>query len=68
MKGWVQNKEKYVILDTETTGLESNAEIIEIAIINIDEHILFNSLIKPENPVPADAFDVHGISNEWYIK
>lgn len=37
----------YVILDTETTGLEDSDEIIEICITDMKGSVLFNSLIKP---------------------
>ena len=33
MGEWVAHKDRYVILDTETTGLDIDAEIIEISII-----------------------------------
>ncbi|HLS36956.1 MAG TPA: 3'-5' exonuclease [Sphingobacterium bovisgrunnientis] len=60
---WVQNKESYVILDTETTGLR-DAEIVDIAVIDLDGKVLFNSLVKPVNPIPYTATRIHGITNE----
>lgn len=59
----LNDKNNYLILDTETTGLY-DAEIIEITIINLDREILFNSLVKPSVPIPAEAINVHGITNE----
>jgi len=67
MGEWVAQKDRYVILDTETTGLDSDAEIIELPIIDLDENILFNSLIRQENPVTAEAIAVHGISDDMLV-
>lgn len=55
---------KPVTLDTETTGLGNDAEIVEIAIVDFDGTPLINSLVKPVNPIPADATAIHGITNE----
>jgi DNA polymerase-3 subunit epsilon len=51
-----------IILDTETTGLEEGAEIIEIAIINVKGETLFESLIKPHGPIGGTH--IHGIRGE----
>lgn len=52
-----------IFIDTETTGLDRDAEIVEIAIVDEDENILFESLIKPTKPISKAATDVHGITN-----
>jgi DNA polymerase III subunit epsilon len=52
-----------VFLDTETTGLKGDDEIIEISIIDNDGTTLFDSLIRPVKPIPPDATAIHGISN-----
>ena len=51
-----------IILDTETTGLEYGAEIIELAVINTAGETLLNTLIRPAGPIPADASRIHGIT------
>jgi DNA polymerase-3 subunit epsilon len=51
-------------LDTETTGLDSKDEIIEIAIIDDDEQVVFESLVRPSQPIPSSATLLHGIRNE----
>lgn len=53
----------FVILDTETTGLDERAEIVELCIIDKHGNTLFNSLIKPKGRIPRDAERIHGISN-----
>ncbi|MGL5381730.1 3'-5' exonuclease [Clostridium sp.] len=54
----------FVILDTETTGLYQDHEVIEIAIMDLKGDVLYNSLIKPTRNVPDDAIQIHGITNE----
>lgn len=56
--------EKPVYIDTETTGLDKNDEIVEISIIDHDGSILLTSLIKPSQSIPLEAQKIHGISNE----
>ena len=53
-----------LILDTETTGLGNNAEICEISVIDARGRTLVDQLIKPVRPIPADATDIHGITND----
>ena len=55
---------KPVYLDTETTGLNRTDEIIEISIIDDDGQVLFETLVKPSQPIPADSMRVHGITNQ----
>lgn len=52
-----------VYLDTETTGLSSQDEIIEFSIIDHDGSLLFSRLMKPTQPIPAQARLIHGISD-----
>ncbi|MGY3854426.1 3'-5' exonuclease [Aeromonas aquatilis] len=55
------------ILDTETTGLDSEAEIVEISIIDQDGSVIFNSLVRPEFPIPEEATKIHGITNDMVL-
>ncbi len=50
-----------VYLDTETTGLGRDAEVIELAVVGADGRILLDTLVRPVGPIPADASRVHGI-------
>lgn len=53
-----------LFLDTETTGLDNTAEIVEIGIVDHDGAILFESLVRPAHPIPAEAIAVHHITNQ----
>ena len=52
-----------LIVDTETTGLGDDAEIVEIAVVDSQGSIVFDSLVKPSRPIPREASDIHGITN-----
>jgi len=52
-----------VYLDTETTGLHSEDEIIEIAIIDHEGILKLESLIHPTIPIPLSSIRIHGISD-----
>lgn len=55
-------RDNWVILDTETTGLYE-AEICEIAIIDKNKSVLLNTRIKPSQSIPKQATSIHGITN-----
>lgn len=57
------SKVPYLVLDTETTGLRGDIEVLEIAIVRWDGEVLLNQRIKPKKPVPAEATRIHGISD-----
>ena len=52
-----------IILDTETTGVKQNDEIIEIAVVDIRGNIQINTLVKPRRSIPSEATEIHGIKN-----
>lgn len=55
---------KPVYLDTETTGLGSRDQVIELAIIDHDGKVLINDLMRPTCPITPDAAETHGITPE----
>lgn len=61
---------RQIVLDTETTGLETSQghRIIEIGCVELVNRRLtgkhYHQYINPEREVDAGAFAVHGISNE----
>lgn len=57
--------EGFVIIDTETTGLRTRDEIIELAAITSDGTVLFESRVWPRaGVVPREATRVHGLAIE----
>lgn len=56
-------EQKPVYIDTETTGLKTTDEIVEISVIDSDGSLLFSSLVKPNQPIPVEAEIIHGITN-----
>lgn len=55
-----------IIFDTETTGKEKDASIVQLASMVIKNgkiYKVFNQLINPKIPIPAEATAVHGISD-----
>ncbi len=60
----ISSRNNFVVLDTETTGLEKPAEIIDIAIVGSYGSILLNSLIKPVRPISSFITGLTGITNE----
>src|SRR5262245_33517048 len=56
--------ENFYVLDTETTGINPNDEIIQVGIVDKHGKTVLNSLVKSTKPVPAAAIAVHGITND----
>lgn len=54
----------YYLLDSETTGLDSDAEIIELAIISISGETIYNQRFKPVNNIPEEVSEIHGITDK----
>jgi DNA polymerase-3 subunit epsilon len=63
-RGILDHKNQYVIMDTETTGLNRNDVVIQIGIIDLDGNELLNSFVKPtkRKRISAEATAIHGIS------
>lgn len=57
-------KSDYVVIDTETTGLGEDAEIIEIAVINMRGEVLLDTLVKPTQSIPPEVTEINHITNE----
>jgi DNA helicase-2/ATP-dependent DNA helicase PcrA len=67
-KWMLANKDRVVILDTETTDMaqnRNNFEIIQLGIINLDGEVVFNRYIRPYVArISSGAMEVHGITNK----
>ena len=59
---WLQRAPLF--LDTETTGLDADSEIIEIAILDAAGVVLLETFVKPCGPIPAAATAVNGITDQ----
>ncbi len=58
-----QPRYDWVILDTETTGLDLRAEIVEISILAADGRVLLDTLVRPINPIPQASTAIHRITD-----
>lgn len=60
--------EKIIIVDTETTSVKPlESELIELATGTLNQDFSWNiqsRLIKPNNPIPAEASAIHNITNK----
>jgi len=54
---------QYLILDTETTGLE-RGEVVQISVIDSSGSILIDTLVKPVEPITPSTTRIHGITNQ----
>ena len=60
-----------IVLDTETTGFRFNDgdRIVEIGCVELVNHVAtgnsYHQYINPERLMPAEAFKVHGLSDEF---
>jgi DNA polymerase-3 subunit epsilon len=59
---WLQREPLF--LDTETTGLDAAAEIIEIAVMDTAGAVLLDTLVKPMQPISPEASAVNGITEQ----
>jgi len=60
-----------IVLDTETTGLDpqDGHRIVEIGAVELFNHLptgkTYHQYINPERSMPREAFDVHGLGDEF---
>jgi len=60
-----------IVLDTETTGLDpgSGHRIVEIGCLELVNHVptgqTYHQYINPERPMPVEAFEVHGLGDDF---
>ena len=63
-----------IVLDTETTGLspKEGHRIVEIGGVELVNHVptgrTYHQYINPERDMPTEAFNVHGLSEEFLRK
>ncbi|MDP4034414.1 MAG: DNA polymerase III subunit epsilon [Pseudorhodobacter sp.] len=60
-----------IVLDTETTGFEPSEghRIVEIGAIELFNHLptgrTYHQYLNPERPMPKEAFEVHGLGDDF---
>ena len=60
-----------IVLDTETTGFEPSEghRIVEIGAVELWNHLptgkTYHQYINPERAMPQEAFNVHGLGDEF---
>jgi DNA polymerase-3 subunit epsilon len=60
-----------IVLDTETTGFEPTEghRIVEIGAVELFNHMptgkTFHKYINPQRPMPKEAFEVHGLGDDF---
>ena len=60
-----------IVLDTETTGLEpaTGDRVVEIGAVELINHMptgkTYHQYLNPDRPMPKEAFDVHGLSDDF---
>ncbi len=63
--------EREIILDTETTGLrpDEGHRVVEIGCIELVNYVptgrVYHAYVNPERSMPAEAFAVHGLSDDF---
>ncbi|MER5876140.1 3'-5' exonuclease [Streptomyces sp. NPDC001910] len=53
-----------VVLDCETTGLDPEARIVDLAVLTVAGDVLVDTLLNPGAPIPDASTRVHGITDE----
>jgi DNA polymerase-3 subunit epsilon len=67
---WHWSHHPLAVIDLETTGVGSDARIVEIAVINVDREQVtsaWSSLVNPGVPMPAGATAKNGITDEMLV-
>src|SRR5215213_149937 len=54
----------FVVFDSETTGLSSPVDFVEVAVVDSAGPTLFDSLLKPSCPIEPRARAIHGHTAE----
>ena len=63
-----------LVMDTETTGFEPKEghRLVELGAVELFNHVptgrVYHQYINPERDVPIEAFNVHGLSQDFLSK
>ena len=53
-----------IFLDTETTGFSPTDVVIEVGVVDLNGNTLYQSLVKPNIPIPPNSILIHHITDE----
>lgn len=53
----------WVILDTETTGVDGEAEAVQISVVSPSGELVLNTLVRPTRPISTEATAINGITD-----
>ena len=54
----------WLIVDTETTGLDGAAEVVQLGLLSPDGTIILETLVRPTSRIPWQATAIHGITDD----
>jgi DNA polymerase III subunit epsilon len=60
----VAHKGEWLIMDTETTGVETTDECVQIGILDLDGNVVFDAILKPEMPMSKTSIEKTGLTQE----
>lgn len=62
------DRKDVLILDTETTGLEYDSELVEIGIMDTTGATIYNKLVLPQGKIPPGASRKHGLTRDLLVR
>jgi DNA polymerase III subunit epsilon len=54
----------WLIIDTETTGLDGSAEIVQLGLLGPGGEVVLETLVRPTTRIPWQATAIHGITDD----
>ena len=60
----LSDKDRYIIVDTETSGLGNYADVLEICAISLDGEVLIEYFFNPKGIISPEAISIHGLTKE----
>ncbi len=58
------NPDKYIIVDTETSGLGNRAEVIEICVMSLQGEVVLENFFMPTGIISPEATAEHGLTKD----
>ena len=58
----LMQRDDWLVLDVETTGLSTNAELVEVAVVSDTGETLLDAVVRPRTAPEPGASRVHGLS------